>query len=169
MAAALELPLDVMAVSKMTLPGNTEVGYGAVAFDGTTLLNRPLIRAEVLTDTDIRHDVDETKKKVLNLDDATAQQPAVFQILTGRRVFLVDDGLASGFTMRHGDLIGLPTLAWPSSWWPCRQAIPRRWWISPGAWIGFTAQTSGTALGFCRRGCLRDLERCLLTGRRSGF
>ena len=98
MAAALELPLDVIAVSKMTLPRSTEVGYGAVAFDSSMLLNSPLIRAEGLTEVDIRHGVDETKKKVrrrmmrlrgsMNLPD-----------LAGRHVFLVDDGLASGFTM----------------------------------------------------------------------
>lgn len=99
MAAALRLPLDVLAVSKMTLPGNTEVGYGAVAFDGTMMLNRPLIRAEGLTDTDIRYGVDETKKKVRRrMTRLRGNLP--FPDLTGRCVFLVDDGLASGFTMR---------------------------------------------------------------------
>lgn len=97
-AAALELPLDIIAVSKMTLPRSTEVGYGAVAFDSSMMLNSPLIRAEGLTEVDIRHGVHETQKKVrrrmmrlrgsLSLPD-----------LAGRHVFLVDDGLASGFTM----------------------------------------------------------------------
>ena len=63
-AAELELPLDIIAVSKMTLPRNTEVGYGAVAFDSSMLLNSPLVRAEGLTEVDIRHGIDETKKKV---------------------------------------------------------------------------------------------------------
>ena len=98
MAVALELPLDIIAVSKMTLPHSTEVGYGAVAFDSSMMLNSPLIRAEGLTEVDIRHGVHETAKKVrrrmlrlrgsLHLPD-----------LSGRHVFLVDDGLASGYTM----------------------------------------------------------------------
>ena len=97
-AAALELPLDIIAVSKMTLPRNTEVGYGAVAFDSSMLLNSPLVRAEGLTEVDIRHGIDETKKKVrrrmLRLR-GSLQLPDI----AGKHVFLVDDGLASGFTM----------------------------------------------------------------------
>jgi len=38
-ARALALPLDVAVVSKLTLPWNTEAGYGALAFDGTLRLN----------------------------------------------------------------------------------------------------------------------------------
>ena len=38
MAHALGWPLDVAVVSKVTLPWNTESGYGAVAFDGSVLL-----------------------------------------------------------------------------------------------------------------------------------
>lgn len=98
MAVAMGLPLDVIAVSKMTLPRSTEVGYGAVAFDSSMMLNSPLIRAEGLTDLDIRHGVHETAKKVrrrmLRLR-GSLQLPN----LSGRHVFLVDDGLASGYTM----------------------------------------------------------------------
>ena len=58
----------------------------------------PLIRAEGLTDLDIRHGVHETAKKVrrrmLRLR-GSLQLPN----LSGRHVFLVDDGLASGYTM----------------------------------------------------------------------
>src|SRR3989337_982054 len=44
-ARALELPLDVAVVSKITLPWNTESGYGAVAFDGTGCLNQDLVES----------------------------------------------------------------------------------------------------------------------------
>ena len=40
---ATGLPVGVAVVSKVTLPWNTEAGYGAVAFDGTVNLNRALI------------------------------------------------------------------------------------------------------------------------------
>jgi putative phosphoribosyl transferase len=98
LAVALELPLDVIAVSKMTLPRSTEVGYGAVAFDSSMMLNSPLIRAEGLTELDIRHGVHETAKKVrrrMMRLRGSLQLPN----LSGRHVFLVDDGLASGYTM----------------------------------------------------------------------
>lgn len=98
MAVALELPLDVIAVSKMTLPRDTEVGYGAVAFDSSMMLNSPLIRAEGLTEVDIRHGIDETKKKVRRRM-MRLRGSLQFPNLAGRHVFLVDDGLASGFTM----------------------------------------------------------------------
>ena len=39
-ASKLNLNLDVAVVSKITLPWNTEAGYGAVAFDGTVELNQ---------------------------------------------------------------------------------------------------------------------------------
>ena len=43
LAEHLNLPLDIAVVSKITLPWNTEVGYGAVAFDGTVRLNNDLV------------------------------------------------------------------------------------------------------------------------------
>src|SRR3954468_467653 len=42
MAHALGWPLDVAVVNKITLPWNTQSGYGAVAFDGSLLLNDAL-------------------------------------------------------------------------------------------------------------------------------
>ena len=37
------MPMDLAVVSKITLPWNTEAGYGAVAFDGTVRLNEPML------------------------------------------------------------------------------------------------------------------------------
>ena len=39
----LKLPVDVVVVSKITFPWNTETGYGALAFDGTLRLNDALL------------------------------------------------------------------------------------------------------------------------------
>ncbi|MCI0591604.1 MAG: phosphoribosyltransferase, partial [Gammaproteobacteria bacterium] len=52
-ARGLRLPLDVVVVSKITLPWNTEAGYGAVAFDGTVHLNEQLVRGEGLLEQQI--------------------------------------------------------------------------------------------------------------------
>lgn len=96
---ALALPLGVAVVSKITLPWNTEVGYGAVAFDGTVLLNDELVDQIGLDRAAIDRGVEETlgkvRRRLRELPGAVAPDE-----LAGHPVVLVDDGLASGFTMR---------------------------------------------------------------------
>jgi putative phosphoribosyl transferase len=85
-------------VSKITLPWDTEAGYGAVAFDGTVRLNKDFLSHSGMTKRQIQKGIDQTTQKVLRRvkkfrGDRTlpdlAKHPAI----------LVDDGLASGFTM----------------------------------------------------------------------
>ena len=90
--------LDVAVVSKILLPWNTEAGYGAVAFDGTVRLNTALVDRLGLSRDDVEKGIDETRRKVehrVRLFRGDRPPPE----LTGRSVVLVDDGLASGFTM----------------------------------------------------------------------
>ena len=98
-APRLGAPLDVAVVSKITLPWNTEAGYGAVAFDGTVRLNEALLPRLALSQMDIRDGIEATTAKVTRrLRRLRANRP--LPALSGRPVVLVDDGLASGFTMR---------------------------------------------------------------------
>jgi len=98
MAERLHIPLDVAVVSKITLPWNTEAGYGAVAFDGTMRLNEDLLPRLGLTDGQIQEGIKQTTQKVLRrVKRFRSDRP--FPDLTKRQVILVDDGLASGFTM----------------------------------------------------------------------
>jgi putative phosphoribosyl transferase len=60
----LELPLDVAVVSKITLPWNTEAGYGAVAFDGTTRLNHDLVAGLGLGKDVVEKGIADTRAKV---------------------------------------------------------------------------------------------------------
>jgi putative phosphoribosyl transferase len=99
MAEELGFDLDVAVVSKITLPWNTEAGYGAVAFDGTVKLNEDLIRRVSLTPGDVKKGIEKTTAKVLRRV-ATLRGRHPFPDLVNRSVILVDDGLASGFTMR---------------------------------------------------------------------
>ncbi len=97
LSGELELPYDVLAVSKITLPWNTEGGYGAVAFDGTVRLNDPLIQRMGLDHVQVQQGIARTVEKVRRRMEALRGrgEPDV----ADKRVVLVDDGLASGFTM----------------------------------------------------------------------
>lgn len=98
-AAQLGLPLSVLVVSKITLPWNTEAGYGAVAADGSQQINEPLAHHYQLDPVTIREGINNTMAKV------NRRQKLFTEILgptrlEGKTVVLVDDGLASGFTLR---------------------------------------------------------------------
>jgi putative phosphoribosyl transferase len=97
-AKELRLPLDIAVVSKITLPWNSEAGYGAVAFDGTVMLNEELLSRLNLSDQEVKTGIQKTGQKV-------ARRVTMFRgnrpLPDFRRpIILVDDGLASGFTLR---------------------------------------------------------------------
>ena len=98
LARELLLPLDIAVVNKITLPWNSEAGYGAVAFDGTVILNEALLSRLNLSDQEIRTGIKKTEKKV-------SRRVAMFRENRPlpdfkKPILLVDDGLASGFTLR---------------------------------------------------------------------
>jgi putative phosphoribosyl transferase len=97
-AENLKIPLEVAVVSKVTLPWNTEAGYGAVAFDGTMRLNEELVAGLGLSKDQIQRGIEQTTEKVRRrVKKFRGDRP--FPDLVKRRTILVDDGLASGFTM----------------------------------------------------------------------
>jgi putative phosphoribosyl transferase len=91
--------LDLAVVSKITLPWNTEAGYGAVAYDGTVRLNNNLVARLSLTKEQIQEGIDETLKKVSSRVKKL-RGIGTLGDFSGQQAILVDDGLASGFTMR---------------------------------------------------------------------
>ena len=98
-ARELALTFDVLVVSKMTLPWNSEAGFGAMTTDGTSMLNRALIDAIGLDKNAINDATDSTRAKVLRREK-NYREIIGKQDMTNREVILVDDGLASGFTLR---------------------------------------------------------------------
>lgn len=97
-AEELHLPLEAAVVSKITLPWNTEAGYGAVAFDGTVRINEELLPHLGLTEKQMAEGLEKTKEKVARrVRRFRGDRP--WPPLKGRTAILVDDGLASGFTM----------------------------------------------------------------------
>ncbi|HET6491116.1 MAG TPA: phosphoribosyltransferase family protein [Syntrophales bacterium] len=98
MAERLRVRLEVAVVSKITLPWNTESGYGAVAFDGSVLLNRGMLSRIGLSEEQIGQGQRETLEKVeRRLRKFRGDRP--LPDLDATTAILVDDGLASGFTM----------------------------------------------------------------------
>jgi predicted phosphoribosyltransferase len=98
-ARALRMPLDVAVVSKVTPPWNYEYGYGAVAFDGKVRLDENLVSAMGLSSQDVASGVERARQRVerrLRILRGDRQFPD----LSGETVVLVDDGLATGWTMR---------------------------------------------------------------------
>jgi len=94
----LHLPFDLAIVSKITLPWNTEIGYGAVAFDGTVGLNKALMAQIRISKQDIQKGIEETTAKV-NRRVEKLRKKHPFPTISGQSMILVDDGIASGFTM----------------------------------------------------------------------
>ncbi len=97
-AEALGLPLDVAVVSKITPSWNTEVGYGAVAFDGRVRVDAGRRSALGVDEAGARKDVDRAVAKVRRRVERlrAGRGPLV---APGDTAVLVDDGLASGITM----------------------------------------------------------------------
>ena len=97
-AKELAVQVDVIIVRKIQIPWNTEAGFGAVSWNGKILLNEDLVKQLDLTEEEIESAIQKTKSNVQErLRKFRDDKPA--PNLTGKVVILVDDGLASGFTM----------------------------------------------------------------------
>ena len=97
-ANALELPLEIAVVSKITLPWNTEAGYGAVAFDGSVALNDGLLARIGLNEEEIQKGIAATRLKVKRRVERFVCEHSP-RVAGSTPVILVDDGLASGFSL----------------------------------------------------------------------
>jgi len=99
----LSLNYDILIVRKIKIPYNTEAGFGAVTTDGTVLINQPLLSQLNLLDKSVKDSIEITKKEIndrLRLyNKETNLEKTYKQQIERKQVFLLDDGLASGFTM----------------------------------------------------------------------
>jgi len=98
-AERLSQPLDVAVVSKITLPWNTEAGYGAVAFDGSVQLNGAMLNHIGLNKTEVDQGIHRTREKVKARVRRFRGDTGALDV-SGKTVILIDDGIASGFTYR---------------------------------------------------------------------
>ncbi|HEY6762845.1 MAG TPA: phosphoribosyltransferase family protein [Baekduia sp.] len=98
-AAALDAPFDVLLVRKLGVPGHAELAFGAIATGGARILNPDVIATAHLSDRAIEAVVaTETAELVRRERCYRGDRPV--PPVAGRTVVVVDDGLATGATMR---------------------------------------------------------------------
>jgi predicted phosphoribosyltransferase len=98
MAKILNLHMDLILARKMQIPWNTEAGFGAINPDGEVIVNKELVerlglsKEEINTQKQKTGDILEKRNRLFRGDKPLPE-------IKSRTVILVDDGLASGYTM----------------------------------------------------------------------
>ena len=98
-ADKLGATLDVIISRKIPISFNPEAGYGAVTEDGAVVLNESLVKQLRLTEDQIKPQAEQVRAEI-------ARRSAVYRSkletssVTDKTAVIIDDGLASGFTMR---------------------------------------------------------------------
>jgi predicted phosphoribosyltransferase len=98
-ARALHTPLDVFVVRKLGVPGHRELAMGAIASGGVRVLN-PEVIGSLQISKQIVDAVAAYEQKELERQQRAYRDDTPFPDLAGRTVIIVDDGLATGSTMR---------------------------------------------------------------------
>lgn len=98
-ARALAAPLDVLVVRKLGVPGEEELAMGAIAAGGARVLNENVVQVLGISDTTIeavaRKEQAELERRAQRYRGSRPPPE-----MSGRVVILVDDGIATGATMR---------------------------------------------------------------------
>ncbi len=98
-AQRLALPLDVFVVRKLGVPGYEELAMGAIASGNVVVLNEDVMRALPNSEAILERVIAQEKME-LERREARYRQDRPAVDLRGQVVILVDDGLATGATMR---------------------------------------------------------------------
>lgn len=98
-AKALEAPLDVFIVRKLGVPGHEELAMGAIASTGARVINESVVRSLGIPEAAIDRVAAREEREIRRRESEYRGHRAPLD-LDGRIVILVDDGLATGATMR---------------------------------------------------------------------
>jgi predicted phosphoribosyltransferase len=98
-AKALHVPLDVFLVRKLGTPGRCELAMGAIATGGVRVLNEEVVKALGIPMETIEA-VTEEEKQELKRRELAYRGSETEPRLCGKTVILVDDGIATGSTVR---------------------------------------------------------------------
>lgn len=98
-AMALGAPLDVFCVRKLGVPGDEELAMGAIATGGVVVMNDRVV-SELGVSAQLLAEVAAAERDELHRQERAYRGDAPPAPLAGRTVLVVDDGLATGATMR---------------------------------------------------------------------
>ena len=97
-ALALGADLDVVISRKLPIPLRPEGGFGAIADDGAVILNEDVLKEVNLTEQQINYQVGMVRTAIRQRS-LLYRGTKPLSIISGKTVIVVDDGLASGYTM----------------------------------------------------------------------
>ena len=95
---ALEADFNVIISRKIPMPLNPEAGIGAVTDDGTVILNPELVKRLKLNQNQINYQVNQVRAQLYQRSILYRKDRPLYGV-SGKTVIIVDDGLASGYTM----------------------------------------------------------------------
>ena len=98
-AQALRLPLDVCIVRKLTLAEQSELAIGAIGLGGVQVLNDNVIESLQISTRSIEHAA-KREQQELNRRERAYRGRRPLPNIEGRTIVLVDDGIATGATMK---------------------------------------------------------------------
>ena len=98
-AQRLQAPLDVFVVRKLGVPGHEELAMGAIASGGVMVINQDVVASARLTQAEVDR-VAARELETLARQEQRYRGDRPARELTAMRTILVDDGLATGATMR---------------------------------------------------------------------
>ena len=97
-ASALEVDLDLVISRKIPLPLNPDAGFGAIADDGTIILNEEAVKRMGLSRQQIEYEASKVRAEIKQRSLLYKGDRPLVRV-GGKTVIIIDDGLASGFTM----------------------------------------------------------------------
>jgi len=98
LAESLGAPLEPVFVAKLPIPFSPEAGFGAVGIDGSIVLNDDLVRTAGIAPAAVDGVVERAKAEVRRRALAYSGTYSLPDV-RGKRVYVTDDGLATGYTM----------------------------------------------------------------------
>lgn len=96
---ALGAAFDLVIVRKIPIPLNPEAGFGAIADDGTMILNEEIVRSTRLNEVQIENEAIRVRAEIKRRGMLYRRVDQPLVRVSGRTVIIIDDGLASGITM----------------------------------------------------------------------
>lgn len=100
-ATCLSVPLDVFLLRKLGVPGQEELAFGAIASGGTRVLDQETIEALSISEQEIEQVTDSERAELERRENLYRSGRSALNV-KDKAVILVDDGIATGSSMRAG-------------------------------------------------------------------